>query len=105
MACQKNITYPALKFGLCNNLTMYYIESDNALHGREVWSHKIISSLEWFLNGCRNETLTYYPWQLIQTKTEFQCRAYSIIRQAIRALYWVNNKTIISITSMFILVK
>lgn len=42
---------------------------------------------------------------MINTKTEFKCRAYNIVRQTIRALYRVNNKTVISVTSVCILVK
>lgn len=42
---------------------------------------------------------------VIDTKTEFKCKAYNIVRQAIRALYRVNNKTVISVTLVCILVK
>ena len=42
---------------------------------------------------------------VIDIKTEFKCKAYNIVRQTIRALYRVNNKTVITVTSVCILVK
>ena len=48
----------------------------------------------------------YYSWSLIQTKTKFKCRVYNIKagdKNLVLGTYI--NKTIISVTAVFILVK